>query len=898
MDVSRYDFLAQKAFHQGLRLAKSLGHESLEVEHVALPLLKELADLVEPAAKEQLLARLQSHLQRQPKIYGLSKIGFGKRLDLALDDAERLQGDELINEKMLWPFLIKHSTVLRTTMASFSPEYKDETPTKKDSPTTDNTKDKVKGTHKFSTFTSDDKSKSTNSNDKNSTDKAKEPDAHDNTKKTKPDDALTKYTVDLSAMAERGEIDPVIGRDKEVRRVLEILGRKKKNNPVLIGEPGVGKTAVVEGLALRIVAGQVPEHMKNKRVLSLDLGALLAGAKYRGEFEERLKNLLRSLEKISGQVILFIDEIHMLVGAGNAEGGADAANLMKPALARGEIHCIGATTFNEFQKHIEKDSALERRFQPVVVEEPSREAAIAVLRGIKSRYEVHHGVQVVDEAIVAAVDLSIRYIPGRKLPDKAIDLLDEACSRLKLDVASMPAALDQIRSTIENLEIERKAINNTKPQQALASIDVRLKTSRKEFEDMNAVWREHQSKLDALTALESKKQELTDLFESTKARADYDFAARLQYFELPAIEEEIQRCRSELGSLQSRHHFLRQMVGQHEIAEVVGIWTGIPVDRMLLSESKKLMSMEERLSSKVFGQEPAVRVVCRAVRRARAGVNESGKPIGVFLFLGPTGVGKTETAKALAQELFDDPSKMVRIDMSEYMQEHSVARLVGAPPGYVGYGEGGELTEAVKRRPYSVVLFDEVEKAHPRVFDILLQTFDDGRLTDAKGKLVDFSNTLIVMTSNLKLDVEPAFDQVSREQHVRKALTVALRPEFVNRIDEIVEFAPLGSVQFDQLIDKELASLNSRIEDKSCRIYLGPQLRNELKKSVRDGSFGGRALKRAFQVLVVDAVSERIIEEGDGEAFVGAWTLNCDEFGVVFWAQDAVGIALLPAARA
>lgn len=892
MDVSKYDFQAQKAFHQGLRLAKSLGHESLEVEHVAYSILRDHETFFSAELREVLLAKIQQHFQRQSKIFGIAKIGFGLRLDAALDEAEVMLPDQLIDVKALWPALVKQSTVLRTHVggdgvASGTPATKN---TKRPQNTAFDLNQNFDEDVKVSDKEGGNKNKPA---DKNAQASAKEKDAQ---KGVKVDDALSKYTVDVTAQAERGELDPVIGRDHEVRRLLEIVGRKKKNNPVLVGEPGVGKSAVVEALALRLIGAQVPETMKGKRILSLDLGALIAGAKYRGEFEERLKNLLKSLEKLKGQVILFIDEIHMIVGAGNAEGGADAANLLKPALARGEIHCIGATTLDEFQRHIEKDPALERRFQPVMVEEPGRDSSIAILRGIKTRYEVHHGVQVDDEALVASVDLAIRYLPARKLPDKAIDLMDEACSRLKLEIASMPAALDELRAAIEGFEIERKAITpGPRSQNALATLDVKLLKAREEYTAMNQIWRAHQELLDRLTACESKRQELSNLFDSSKSRGDYDFAARLQYFEIPKLEEDVKSIRAELASLQHKHHFLRQVVRKREIAEVVSVWTGIPVDKMLASDAKRLMSMEERIGSRVFGQGDAIRSVAKAVRRSRAGVNEAGRPLGVFLFLGPTGVGKTETAKALAEELFDAESKMIRIDMSEYMQEHSVSRMVGSPPGYIGHGEGGELTEAVRRRPYAVVLFDEVEKAHPRVLDILLQTFDDGRLTDANGRLVDFSNTLIIMTSNLKVEVGPTFNAMDHERSLRSGLAEVMRPEFVNRIDEIVEFSPLGLTHLDRLIDKQLAGLNDRLEDRGLRIHLGPILRNMLIDSAKDGKFGGRALKRAFQVLVTDAVSEKLIENPENAA--GAWVLDCDELGRPSWRPGAGSVPLLPAAQ-
>lgn len=878
MDLSRYNFECQKAFHHGLQLAKSYGHLSLEVEHVAFALLRDNTSLTGVHPADQILGALQTHLRRQSKVFGTERVGFGVRLDAALDEVEAQFEGRLVDEVGLWNALVRQSTSLKTAFERFAiqPPRGVEAPSKVINNVSQTVKDPSNGRP-------------------NSAPKSPEPKV-DDAKVKKVEDVLTRYTVDLSAKAERGELDPVIGRDGEVRRVLEILGRKKKNNPILVGEPGVGKSAVAEALALRMAAAQVPETMKGKRILSLDLGALLAGAKFRGEFEDRMKNLLKALENHKGQIILFIDEIHMIVGAGNTEGGADVANLLKPALARGEVHCVGATTLDEFRKHIEKDPALERRFQPVLIEEPGRDATIAILRGLKANYEVHHGVQVDDDAVVAATDLSIRYLTARTLPDKAIDLLDEACSRLKLEIASMPIALDSLRASIEALEIERKAIApGARGHAAIASIDVKLKKARAEFDEMNAVWRKHHDLLDRHTATEAKRQELLKLFEQSKTNGEYDFAAKIQYSEIPRLEAELKSSQAELDHLQKQHHYLRQIVGRREIAEVVSIWAGVPVQKMLESDASRLMAMEDRIAKRVFGQDEAVRSVCRAVRRARAGISEPGRPLGVFLFMGPTGVGKTETAKALAEELFDDEAKIVRIDMSEFMQEHNVSRLIGAPPGYVGHGEGGELTEAIRRKPYSVVLFDEVEKAHPRILDIMLQIFDAGRLTDGNGRVVDFTNALIILTSNLKVDIGPAFDADGRDYATRQSLAEILRPEFVNRIDEIVEFRSLGTQHYSRLVDKQLAGLNGRLEERSLRLYLGAGLRQRLIETARDGRFGGRALKRAFQSLVVDAVSEKIIRDSD--SFSGAWLINCDEFGRLSWTEGTGETPLLPAAK-
>jgi ATP-dependent Clp protease ATP-binding subunit ClpB len=686
MDVSRYEFSCQKALHQGLQYARSLGHQLLEVEHVALALLRADAITMKDRVGERLKKHIENHLARAPRIYGSIKIEFGRRLDAALDSVEKSAGKSaMINERQLWDALCKQSTVLQTFLAKMAQEG---SISKEPDGFESLIKPKVTAAEKS----------------KNAT---KRPEATPSKISEKTDKDLRQFTIDLSEQAERGDLDPVIGRDSEVRRILEILGRKKKNNPLLIGEPGVGKSAIAEGVALRIAEGSVPESMRGKRVLTLDLGAMLAGAKYRGEFEDRMKNLLKALEALEGQVILFIDEIHMLVGAGNQEGGADAANLLKPALARGELQCLGATTLDEYRKHIEKDPALERRFQPLQVEEPSKPTAVAIMRGLKPRYEIHHGVQIDDEALTAAVELSIQYITTRRLPDKAIDLMDEAASRLRLQIDSMPAVLDELRAQIQQIEIERKAIGTGPQQKATLSIlDVRLEKVKAEHQKVENIWRHHQSLLDQMKAAEKKRQELLTLYENTKAQGDFDFAARLQYDEMPKLDVELATIKQTLGDVQKQHSFLRQVVGAREIAEVVASWARVPVGRLLESDNQRLLEIERRIEQRVFGQSEALKKIARAVRRARVGVHDPNRPLGVFLFMGPTGVGKTETAKALAAELFTDEKKIIRIDMSEYMEQHNVARLIGAPPGYIGYGDGGELTEAVRQKPYAVVLFD------------------------------------------------------------------------------------------------------------------------------------------------------------------------------------------------
>jgi len=894
VDVSRYEFPCQKAMHQGLLYAKSLGHQLLEVEHIALAMIRARCAPVEREVAEKLRRHLESHLARMPRVFGSVKVEFGRRLDAALDRAEAAAGNNLVDENGLWPALCRQSTILQTWFATETPES-GASGRETGKPSVDEVSPKESafspGLGKSASATSEPpapKSEATAKKDSESSER----------KGTgvKIDGKLQQYTIDLTAMAERGELDPVLGRDGEVRRVLEILGRKKKNNPLLLGEPGVGKSAIAEAIALRIAEKRVPETMRGKRILSLDLGAMLAGAKFRGEFEDRLKGVLRGVEIHKGEVILFIDEIHMLIGAGNPEGSADAANLLKPALARGEIRCLGATTLDEFRKHIEKDPALERRFQPISVEEPTPASALSILRGLKSRYEIHHGVQIDDEALQAAVDLSVRYIPSRYLPDKAIDLMDEAASRLRLQIDSVPAVLDELRSQIAQNEIERKAVGNgAASKAAIASLDAKLDRVKEEHGRIESVWRGHQEVLERLRLAESKRQDLEGMYENAKEGGDFDFAARLQYGEIPRVDDELEKIRGLLLETQKRHPFLRQVVGAREIGEVVAAWTKIPVDKLLEDEASKLGDLEARLGSRVFGQDGALDLIAKAVKRARVGVNDPRRPLGVFLFLGPTGVGKTETAKALAAELFGDENRMVRVDMSEFMEPHNVARLIGSPPGYVGYGDGGELTEAVRQHPYSVVLLDEIEKAHLRVLDILLQTFEDGRLTDGQGRVVDFRNTMIIMTSNIALSVLPTSNGGFSEQSVRQALAQTLRPEFVNRIDEVVVFRKLGARSLEMLIQRLEMDLNARLAFRQFRVHLGGRIRAELLKAGEQGGFGGRAVRRLFQSLVVDAVSDRIVAAPVHAR--GAWTIDLDQAGAVSWNEEFVAGRYLPPAR-
>ena len=678
--------------------------------------------------------------------------------------------------------------------------------------------------------------------------------------------ALEQYARDLTDLARRSKLDPVIGRDEEIRRVMQILARRTKNNPVLIGEPGVGKTAIVEGLAQRIISGDVPEILKTKRLVSLDLAALVAGAKYRGEFEDRLKALLKEVTESSGQIILFIDELHTLVGAGAAEGAMDASNMLKPALARGELRAIGATTINEYRKHIEKDPALERRFQPVMVEEPSVEDTIAILRGLKERYEVHHGVRIKDAAIVAAAMLSQRYITDRFLPDKAIDLVDEAAAGLRMEIDSLPQDIDEIERRIMQLEIERQALRKeTDPgsRDRLGVIEKELADLQEKSSTLKAHW---QTEKDAIGRIRKEKEQIEHLKadEQRLERAgDLSRVAEIRYGKLAAAEKELKAAQDRLAHLQKDHPMLKEEVGEEEIAKIVSKWTGIPTGRLLEGEVHKLVHMEERLRQRVVGQDAALATVANAVRRSRSGLSDPHRPIGSFLFMGPTGVGKTELARALAEFLFDDEHAMVRLDMSEYMEKHSVARMIGAPPGYVGYEEGGQLTERVRRKPYSVVLLDEIEKAHPDVFNVLLQILEDGRLTDGKGRTVDFRNAVIIMTSNVGstaifelADQEP---KKAREEAM-SALRELFRPEFLNRIDDIVIFRPLGKHQIDLIVDMQMQQVLNLLRQRQITLQLTPEAKELLFREGFDPAFGARPMKRAIQKLIQDPLALKILD--------------------------------------
>jgi ATP-dependent Clp protease ATP-binding subunit ClpB len=688
--------------------------------------------------------------------------------------------------------------------------------------------------------------------------------------------ALQRYTRDLTEAARKGKLDPVIGRDEEIRRVIQVLSRRTKNNPVLIGEPGVGKTAIVEGLAQRIVNGDVPEGLKNKQLVSLDMGALIAGAKFRGEFEERLKSVLKEITEAEGRYIVFIDEMHTIVGAGRAEGSMDAGNMLKPMLARGELRVVGATTLDEYRQHVEKDPALERRFQPVYVGEPSVENTIAILRGLKERYEAHHGVRITDDAIIAAATLSHRYIGDRFLPDKAIDLIDEAASRLRIEIDSMPQEIDEVERRIMQLEIERTALQKEKDRAAVErreELERELAELREKSSAMKAQWQQEKEMLGGVGKIKQEIDQARIEADQATRRGDLAKAAEIAYGRIPELERRMRDTEQKLASSDGRPQFLKEEVTADDIAEVVARWTGIPVTRMLESERERLTKLDQELAKRVIGQDEAVHAVANAVRRSRAGLQDPNRPIGSFIFLGPTGVGKTETARALAEFLFDDEHAMVRIDMSEYMEKHAVARLIGAPPGYVGYEEGGQLTEAIRRRPYAVVLFDEIEKAHPDVFNILLQILDDGRLTDSQGRTVDFRNTVIIMTSNVgsTFILEHARgDWALVETQVVAALRQQFKPEFLNRVDDIIIFHPLGTDQIEKIVDLQLARLEKLLADRKISLDVTPEAKRLLAEEGYDPAFGARPLKRSIQRLIQNPLALAVLEGkfGDGDVIV------------------------------
>jgi ATP-dependent Clp protease ATP-binding subunit ClpB len=838
MRLDKYTVKAQEAIQEGQSLARRADHPNYEPEHLATALLGQKDGIVEPLLRKigvdvKLFAsRLGEAPQKLPRMQGGEGAMLGQRLmktfDKAEDEAKSLKDDFISSEHLLLALtqdkgavgeVMKSSGVTRERVLSSLKE--------------------VRGSGRVT------------SQDAEATYQA-----------------LEKYGRDLTEAARAGKLDPVIGRDEEIRRCIQVLSRRTKNNPVLIGEPGVGKTAIVEGLARRIIDGDVPEGLKNKRLVTLDLGAMVAGAKYRGEFEERLKAVLKEVADASGEIILFIDELHTLVGAGKAEGAMDAGNMLKPALARGELHCIGATTLDEYRKHIEKDAALERRFQPVLVGEPTVHDTISILRGLKERYEVHHHVRIQDSALVAAANLSNRYISDRFLPDKAIDLVDEACSRLRIEIDSMPTEIDDVRRKITQLEIEREGLRKeTDPhsKERLAQIEKELANHNERFNSLKAHWDQEKKAIGEIGALKEKLERAKNDQAAAERQGDFNKAAEVKYGVIPSLEKEITQQNVKLAELQKNHKFLKEEVDAEDIAAVVGKWTGIPVSRLLEGEVQKLVHMEDRLAKRVIGQRSAIEAVSNAVRRARSGLQDPNRPIGSFIFLGPTGVGKTETAKALAEFLFDDDSAMVRIDMSEYMEKHSVARLVGAPPGYVGYEEGGQLTEAVRRRPYTVVLFDEIEKAHPDVFNMLLQILDEGRLTDSQGRTVDFKNTVLIMTSNVGSQAlqegmlgKEELDEATRND-VLGILRQHFRPEFLNRVDEIIIFEPLRKKDIQSIVDIQVARMQKLLADKRLTLELTEKAETFLAERGYDPTYGARPLKRAIQKYLMDPLALKVL---------------------------------------